>query len=233
MIKDLGMQMQSQGMTLEQYMAFSGTDMEKMREDYREAAKKNVLRDIMLEQVAQKEKITVTEQELNYEIAMMAQMYRTPAKQIAKYLQENDQLSSVVVTILHRKAVKFIIDNSAIAVKKEAPSSEETKESVETSTETPDTLATVAENLRDRARKLIEIKEVEATEPKVEAPAEETKAAETPKVAEPKVETPAEETKATETPKAIVEKPSEKSESKVAEATEPKVATPAKETKED
>ena len=185
MIKDLGLQMQSQGMTLEQYMAFSGTDMEKMHEDYREAAKKNVLRDIMLEQVAQQEKITVTEQELNYEIAMMAQMYRTPAKQIAKYLQENDQLSSVVVTILHRKAIKFIIDNSAIAVKKEAPSSEETK------------------------------------------------AAETPKVAEPKVEAPAEETKKTKTPKATVEKPNEKTDSKVADATEPKVVTPAKDTKED
>ena len=113
MINELSAQLQSSGMKLEQYMAFSGLDMDKLREDYRERAEKNVLTDIMLEEVAQKEKIPVTTAELNYEIAMMAQMYRTPPKQIEKYLKDNGQLESVAGNILRRKAMKFIIDNMA------------------------------------------------------------------------------------------------------------------------
>ncbi|MBR4641228.1 MAG: trigger factor [Selenomonadaceae bacterium] len=113
MINELDAQLRSQGMNLQQYMAFSGLDMDKMREDYREAAKQNVLTDIMLEKVAAAEKISVTEEELNIEIEMMSRLYRTPPKQIVKFLQSNGQLESVVATILRRKTIKFIFDNMA------------------------------------------------------------------------------------------------------------------------
>ena len=122
-INELSAQLQSSGMNLEQYMAFSGMDLDKMREEQREPAKKAVLTDILLEQVARAEKINVTDAELNYEISILAQMYRTPAKQIAKYLQENGQLPGVVSSILRRKARKFILDNMAGAkkIEDEAP----------------------------------------------------------------------------------------------------------------
>ena len=121
MINELAAQLQTQGMSIQQYMAFSGLDMDKMREDYREPAKKNLLHDIMLEQVAQKENLKVTDAELNFEIEMMAQMYRTPPKQIEKYLRENGQLVNVATTILRRKALKFIVDNMASAAPEEKP----------------------------------------------------------------------------------------------------------------
>jgi trigger factor len=121
MINDLDANLQTQGMKIEQYMAFSGIDMNKMREDYREAAKKQVLTDIMLEAVASAEKITATKPELDFEIGMMAQMYRTPQKQIEKYLKSSGQILNVGNTIRRRKAVKFILDNSAIAKKVEEP----------------------------------------------------------------------------------------------------------------
>ena len=120
MINELSAQIQSNGMTIEQYMAFSGLDMDKLREDYRETAKKQVLTNILLERVAMAEKISVSEEELNYEIAVMAQMYRTPPKQIAKFLKENGQLGAIAGNILTRKARKFIIDNMAGAAKVEA-----------------------------------------------------------------------------------------------------------------
>ena len=123
LINEMTAQLQASGRTLEQYLAFSGMDLEKLREDYRERAKKAVLIDLMLEQVAKREKITVTPEELNYEIAVMAHLYRTPPKQIAKYLKENGQLPSVANTILNRKAMQFIFDNMAGAKKaaEEAP----------------------------------------------------------------------------------------------------------------
>ena len=127
MINDLSAQLQTQGMSIEQYMAFSGLDMDNLREQYREQAKRNVLTDIMLEQVATAEKIPVNQDELNFEIEMMAQMYRTPAKQIAKYLSDNGQLVNVANTIRRRKAVKFILDNMAGADKVAEPTSTEPK----------------------------------------------------------------------------------------------------------
>ncbi len=130
MINELSAQLQTQGMKLEQYMAFSGIDRDKLREDYREAAKENVLTDIMLEKVAELEKIVATQDELNFEISMMSQMYRMPPKQVAKYLTDSGQVFNVMNTIRRRKAMKFIFDNMAGA-QAEAPV-EETKETEET-----------------------------------------------------------------------------------------------------
>lgn len=148
MINDMAAQLQTRGMTLEQYMAFSGMDMDKLREDYHETARKNVLRDILLERVAMAEKLTVTEAELNYEIAMMSQMYRTPPKQIAKFLRDSGQLANVATTIVRRKAMKFIFDNMAGA-KTEAPATDAKAETatdakVETATDAKAETATDA-----------------------------------------------------------------------------------------
>ena len=114
-INELDAQLRSQGMDVQKYMAFSGMDMDKLREEYRERARKDVLTDIMLEQVAKKEKITVSDMELNTELEMMARMYKTPAKQLVKYLQENKQLENLVGNILRRKTMRFIIANMAAA----------------------------------------------------------------------------------------------------------------------
>ena len=133
MINELAAQLQTQGMRLEQYMAFSGIDMDKMREDYREAAKRNVLTDIMLEKVADAEKIDVAQPELDFEIAMMAQMYQTPPKQIERYLKESGNILNVAASIRRRKATRFILDNMAGAKKAEEPApAEEIKETAET-----------------------------------------------------------------------------------------------------
>ena len=113
LIQEFSLQLQSQGMKLEQYMSFSGLDMDALREEYKEAAKNGVLTDILLDEVAHVENITVDNQELNYELAVMAQMYRTTPKQIYKILQENRQLGVVANNVLHRKVMRFIVDNMA------------------------------------------------------------------------------------------------------------------------
>lgn len=111
MIEELSLQLQSQGMKLEQYMSFSGLDLDAMRDQYRESAEKNVLTDIMLDEVAHVENISVSNEELNYELAVMAQMYRVTPKQIYKILQENHQLTGVATNVLRRKVMRFIVDN--------------------------------------------------------------------------------------------------------------------------
>lgn len=115
LIEQFSAQLQMQGMKIEQYMSMSGTDMDKMREDYRETAKKNLLEDILLDEIARVEKLDTTEDEWNMELAYMAMTYRVNPKQIYKILKDNDQLSQVRTNILRRKAKELIIQSSNAA----------------------------------------------------------------------------------------------------------------------
>ena len=124
LVKELDLQLQTRSMTLESYLQYSGSDMEKLRESYREGAKEEVLADLMLEAVAKAENIEVEQKEIEYEVAMMAATYRVTPKQIVKILKENRQFSTIAANVRRRKAAKFIIDNIA-------KSEEELKETVE------------------------------------------------------------------------------------------------------
>ena len=117
LIEQFTAQLEMQGMKIEQYMAMSGTDMDKMREDYRETAKKSLLESILLEEVAKAENLKETEEEWNMELAYMAMMYRVNPKQVYKFLKENGQLGNVRANILQRKARDLIIQSSNAAEK--------------------------------------------------------------------------------------------------------------------
>ncbi len=143
LINELSANLQTRGMTLEQYLSVSGLDMDALRDTYRDAAAKAVRTDILLDEVARAENITVTNEELNIELQYMAAMYRTNPKQIYKVLQENGQVHSLISTVLRRKTMKFIVDNMA---KDEPAADAETvaadtvaAETVESAAETVDT----------------------------------------------------------------------------------------------
>ena len=75
MIREMEMRLAQQGMKLEQYLQFAGTDIAKLRETYRETAEKNVRTGLMLEEVAKAENIKVESKDLDKEVAMMAAAY--------------------------------------------------------------------------------------------------------------------------------------------------------------
>ena len=128
MIQELVAQLQSTGSDIDKYLASAGIDMDKLREDYREAAQKNLLTDMLLEEVAKVEDIKVSKPELDFEVQMMAMMYRTSPKQIEKILKENRQMGNVAAQVLRRKAMQFIFANRKGAEKvAEENKSEETK----------------------------------------------------------------------------------------------------------
>ena len=81
---------------MEQYLQFAGTDIAKIREDYRETAEKNVRTDLMLE-----------------EVALMAMQYGATPKQIQKIIKEQGRLGDLAATVLRKKTAQFIIDSIA------------------------------------------------------------------------------------------------------------------------
>ena len=107
------MRLEQQGMKFEQYLQYSGSDMTKLRNEYRETATKNVRTDLMLEAVAKAENIKVEPADLDSEVAMMAQMYGAKPAQVRKIVVEQGRVGDLAVTVMRRKTAKFIVDHLA------------------------------------------------------------------------------------------------------------------------
>ena len=113
MIQEMAMRLEQQGMKLEQYLQYAGTDMAKIREDYRETAEKNVKTDLMLEEVAKAEDIKVEAKDLDAEVAGMAAAYGATPQQVQKIIKEQGRIGDLMSSVLRKKTAQFIIDNIA------------------------------------------------------------------------------------------------------------------------
>ncbi|MBR1580382.1 MAG: trigger factor [Selenomonadaceae bacterium] len=123
MIREQELQLQASGITMEQYFQMTGHEMDEMRESMRESAEHAVRISLMLEAVAEAEKITVDQKDYRYEVAMLAATYNIPPKEIQKIIRKENQGSLLVSNALRRKVVSFLIANNI--VKPEAPADEE------------------------------------------------------------------------------------------------------------
>ncbi|MBW6409170.1 trigger factor [Clostridium weizhouense] len=87
MMKDLEGRLQYQGLSLDQYMEFTGNTTEKMREFMKENAERKVKADVILEEIAKVEDIKATEEQLNERALELGKVYgpKDP-KKMAKIL---------------------------------------------------------------------------------------------------------------------------------------------------
>lgn len=113
MLREMEMRLAQQGMQLEQYLQFAGTDIAKLREQYRETAEKNVRTGLMLEEVAKAENIKVEAADLDKEVEVMAAVYGATPKQVKKIIAEQGRLNDLAATVLRNKTMQFIFDNLA------------------------------------------------------------------------------------------------------------------------
>ncbi|MDR5587666.1 trigger factor [Clostridium aquiflavi] len=75
MMKDLESRLQYQGLSLDQYMEFTGNTIEKMREFMKENAERKVKADIILEAIAKSEDVKATDEQLNEKALELGRMY--------------------------------------------------------------------------------------------------------------------------------------------------------------
>lgn len=108
MIQDYGYRLQMQGIDLNTYLTYLGQDMESFKQSFREGAEKQVKASIALEAIVDAEKIEATEEEIDAEIAKLAEQYQMEADQIKKAVPA-DQLAGDIKT---RKAVELVVDSA-------------------------------------------------------------------------------------------------------------------------
>lgn len=108
MIQDYSYRLQMQGIDLNTYLTYLGQDMDSFKQSFRDGAEKQVKASIALEAIVDAEKIEATEEEIDAEIAKLAEQYQMEADQIKKAVPA-DQLASDIKT---RKAVELVVDSA-------------------------------------------------------------------------------------------------------------------------
>ena len=123
-IEEFSQRMRMQGLTMEQYMQFTGLTMDAMAQQMRPEALKRIQNSLVLEAIAKAENIEVSDEKVNEEIEKMAAAYKMEADKLKELIgdAEKEQMKSDLAI---QAAVDMITD---AAVEVEAAKEEEKTE---------------------------------------------------------------------------------------------------------
>ena len=113
MCQELDQQLRYQGMSLQQYLQFTGKDMAAFRDELRPDAERQVKTRIVLMGIVDAEKIEVSEDEMEEELKLMAAQYNMTADKIKEMIGV-ENLTFLKKDIQVKKAIDFIFDNAVI-----------------------------------------------------------------------------------------------------------------------
>ncbi len=108
MINDYARRMQSQGITMEQYMQFTGMTIENLQDQMRPQAEKRIRTRLVLEAVAAAENIQVDDEAVDAEIAKMAEAYKMEADKVREIMGEQG-ISQMKEDMAVQEAVDFLV----------------------------------------------------------------------------------------------------------------------------
>ena len=114
MMSEFDQQLRSQGMDLDSYFKYMGTDSNSFKETLKDEAFKKVKTRMIISAIAEQEKFEATDDDVQKEIESMAQMYGLEADKVKEMLGEQN-IKMISGDIKLRKAIDYIYDN---AVKK-------------------------------------------------------------------------------------------------------------------
>jgi len=104
--------LRQQGLELEKYLELTGTNIDMMREQFREVAEKRVRADLVLEAIAKVESIEVTEEDIDKELTKMAEQYKAEDVEEFKENMKKGSLEFLKAGIINSKVVDLLIENA-------------------------------------------------------------------------------------------------------------------------
>lgn len=108
MTQEFAQRLQSQGLSLEQYMQFTGLTPQKMMEDLEPQALKRIQSRLVLEAVVAAENIEASDEEIDKELENMASMYQMEIDKL-KELIGDDEKKQIGMDLAVQKAVEFVV----------------------------------------------------------------------------------------------------------------------------
>lgn len=108
MVQDTARRMQSQGVSLELYLKYTGMKMEQMKEQMRPEAERRIRTRLTLEAVAKAENIQISDERMDEEIEKMAKAYQMEADKLKSYMSEQDK-NQIKEDLAVQEAVSFLV----------------------------------------------------------------------------------------------------------------------------
>jgi trigger factor len=111
MVDEQRQQMRYQGFELEQYLGYVGQTVEDFKEQMRESAEARVRTTLVLEAIAAKEQIEASEEEIDAEIARMANMYGMTAEDLKSRIAPGEN-SFVNDSVIRNKTIALLTEKA-------------------------------------------------------------------------------------------------------------------------
>ncbi|MCH5343459.1 MAG: trigger factor [Acetatifactor sp.] len=129
MVEEFAQRIQSQGLSMEQYMQFTGLTPQALLDQVKEQALKRIQSRLVMEAVAAAEKIEASDEDFEEEVKSMAEVYQMETDKVKELLGEKGA-KQVREDICIKKALEFVVDNAkeAKATRSRKAAKEEAKE---------------------------------------------------------------------------------------------------------
>jgi trigger factor len=114
-LQDMAMRLQAQGLSLEQWLQFSGTDTEQFLDDLKTTADRSARVDLALRAIALSESIEVLEEDLDIEFEAVAARVQQDSDVVRTQLTEAGHLPALKTDISKRKALDWLTESVRIS----------------------------------------------------------------------------------------------------------------------
>ena len=111
MIDEFAQRITMQGLSMEQYMQFTGSNYNQMVEQIKPQAEKRIKSRLVLEAVAAAEKIEVTDEDYENEIAAMAEVYQLEPAKVKETLGVREE-KNIRQDLAVKKAAEFVVEQA-------------------------------------------------------------------------------------------------------------------------
>ncbi len=91
MVQDYARRMQSQGISLDDYMKYTGTTMNDLKEQMKPQAVRRIQTRLVLEAVAKAEDIQISDERMDEELQKMAEAYKLEVEKLKEYMGESEK----------------------------------------------------------------------------------------------------------------------------------------------
>lgn len=114
MLMELNYQLQYQGLNLQQLLQMTGRSIEELRNERKEDAAKLVKSSLVLEAIADAEKVEATDADVEAELEKMSSMYNMEVEKLKASLRETD-VEDIKGQVKIRKTIDLLLENATIA----------------------------------------------------------------------------------------------------------------------
>lgn len=113
-LSEINQQVRQQGRSMEDYASENGMSLDELVKAWHEQAKVHVERAMVVKEVFGKEKLPITNEELNSELFTMAQEFQMEPMELLEAMRKSNSIQELQFRAISRKVTDFLIENAVI-----------------------------------------------------------------------------------------------------------------------